>query len=153
MNAIKLHRIGNYLYRKKIPFIPKVIKGLIFFLYNSIVPSEAKIGLHTKLGYGGIGVVIHPKAVIGKNVLIGPQVTIGGKSNNPKLPIIGNNVYLGTGSKILGDVTIGSNVIVGANSVVIKSVPNNTIVAGNPATVIKSNVNIFDYCNLKNIDA
>ncbi|OJD72947.1 serine O-acetyltransferase [Bacillus sp. NH11B] len=152
MNAINLYRVGNYFYRKKVPVIPKIVKGVIFFLFNSIIPSETKIGMHSKCGYGGIGVVIHPKAIIGKNVLIGPQVTIGGKSNNPELPIIGDNVYLGTGSKVLGNVTIGSNVIVGANSVVIKSVPNNTIVAGNPAVVIKSNVNIFEYCNLKNMD-
>lgn len=152
MNAISLYKIGNYFYKRKVPLIPKLIKGLIFIIYNSIVPSECEIGRNTKLGYGGIGVVIHQKAKIGRNVMVGPQVTIGGRSNKKDVPVIGNNVYIGTGAKILGDITIGNNVLVGANAVVIKSVPDNTIVAGNPATILKTDVNIFEYCNLKEID-
>lgn len=83
--------------------------------------------------------------------MISPQVTIGGKSNIPRVPRIGSNVYIGTGSKILGDIEISDNVIIGANSVVLKSVPSNCIVAGNPARVIKENVDIFEYCNLPRI--
>lgn len=148
MNAISLYRIANKLYKYKIPIIPKIIKGVIFLLYNSIVPYECSIGKYTKLGYGGIGVVIHSKAIIGENVMIGPQVTIGGRSNNPNVPRIGSNVFIGAGAKILGDVVIEDNVIIGANAVVIHSVPKNSIVAGNPAKIIKSNIDIFEYCNL-----
>jgi serine O-acetyltransferase len=148
LNAITLYRLSRFFYKNKIPLIPKIIKGIIFLLFNSIVPFECKIGKYSKCGYGGIGVVVHKRSIIGENVLISPQVTIGGKSNNPNVPTIGNDVYIGTGSKILGDVKIGDRVIIGANSVVIKSVPSDTIVAGNPAKVIKSNVDIFQYCNL-----
>lgn len=151
MNAIKLYRVANYLYKKRIPILPKLIKGVIFLLFNSAIPYECSIGKGSKCGYGGIGVVIHKNATIKNNVMISPQVTIGGKSNIPRVPRIGSNVYIGTGSKILGDIEISDNVIIGANSVVLKSVPSNCIVAGNPARVIKENVDIFEYCNLPRI--
>ena len=151
MNAIKFYNLARYMYNRKIPFLPKLMKGIIFLLFNSIIPYECEIGKKSMCGYGGIGVVIHKNSIIGENVMIGTQVTIGGKSNNPKVPVIGNNVYIGTGSKILGDVTIGDNVIIGANSVVLKSVPSNCIVAGRPAKVIRENIDIFEYCNLPKI--
>lgn len=152
MNAITLYRISHFFYRMKIPLIPSMIKVLIFLIFNSIVPYQCKIGKYTKLSYGGIGVVIHKRATIGDNVMIGPQVTIGGRSNRKEVPTIGNNVFIATGSKIIGDVKIEDNVVIGANSVVITSVPKNSIVAGIPARVIKSNVNIREYCNLPRED-
>ncbi len=62
----------------RIPFIPKLVTLLIFLIYNSKVPYLARIGKGTKLGYGGIGVVIHSESVIGRNCSVGQQVTIGG---------------------------------------------------------------------------
>jgi len=62
----------------RIPFIPKLVTLLIFLIYNSKVPYQARIGKGTKLGYGGIGVVIHSESVIGRNCSVGQQVTIGG---------------------------------------------------------------------------
>jgi serine O-acetyltransferase len=109
---------------------------IIFLLFNSVIPATAKIGDNSRCNYGGIGVVIHPKATIGKNVIIGTNVTIGGNFNG-KRPVIGDNVYISTGAKILG-CSIGSNVIVGANSVVVKDVGDNVVVAGIPAKVIRT---------------
>ena len=57
------------------------------------------------------------------------------------VPVIGNDVYIATGAKILGPITIGNNSVVGANAVVIHNVPENTVVAGLPAKVIESNIN------------
>jgi len=73
---------------------------------------------------------------IGENCWVNPSVTIGYK-NEKGIPIIGNNVYIGAGAKILGPLTIGDNVIIGANAVVTKSVPSNCTVAGVPARIIK----------------
>lgn len=141
LNAIIFYRIGNFCHKYKIPFVSIFMKLIIRIIYNCAIDCSTIIGKKTFLAYGGIGVVIHKKSVIGSNVNIGQQVTIGGKSGNPNLPVIGNNVFIGAGAKILGDVKIGDNVIIGANSVVIKDVLANTTVAGIPARVIiKKNI-------------
>ena len=137
MNAIKFYRIGNYCYRKKIPLIPTVTKILIYLLFNSVIPYSCVIGEKSKFAYGGIAVVLHSRAVIGKKVIIGQGVTIGKKLSVNEIPTIGNNVYIAAGSKILGNVKIGNNVIIGANSVVTQNVPDNVIVAGAPAKIIR----------------
>ncbi len=100
-----------------------------------------QVGGGTKFGYGGIGVVIHARAVLGKNCSIAPNVTIGGKSRWYEVPVIGDNVHISGGAKILGPIRIGNNVTIGANAVVVKDVPDNCIVAGVPAKIIKTNVN------------
>lgn len=69
--------------------------------------------------------------------MIGPNVTIGGRSGHYEVPIIGNNVEISTGSKVLGPIHIGNNATIGANAVVIKDVPENAVVAGIPAKVLK----------------
>lgn len=68
-------------------------------------------------------------------------MTIGGRLKISGVPVIGNDVYIATGAKILGPITIGNNSVVGANAVVIHNVPENTVVAGLPAKVIESNIN------------
>ena len=70
---------------------------------------------------------------------------MGGTSHKYNVPIIGDNVYIGAGAVILGEVTVGDNVVIGANAVVTKDVPSNSIAAGVPAKIIKENINISDY--------
>lgn len=108
-----------------------------FLMFNSHIPASCTIGKGTRFAYGGIGVVIHANCVIGDDCIIGTNVTIGGRSGRIKPPTIGNNIYISTGAKILGDIQIDDNVIVGANSVVIKDVPRNAIVVGVPSRIIK----------------
>ncbi|WP_413537678.1 serine O-acetyltransferase [Enterococcus malodoratus] len=81
------------------------------------------------------GIVINQEAVIGKNVSIRHQVTIGEK--NGVSPTIGDNVDISMGAKIIGGITIGNNCVIGANAVVTKSFPDNSILAGVPARIIK----------------
>lgn len=145
LNSIHLYRIARWFYLRRIPVIPSLITGVVFLLYNSYIPASADIGPGTKLGYGGMGVVIHSRAKIGSNCIIGQQVTIGGRSRHLGVPVIGDNVYLGAGSKVLGPVTLGSDVVVGANAVVIHDIPDGCVVAGVPARIIKRGVKMRDY--------
>lgn len=109
-----------------------------FLIYNSKIPYQAKIGRESTFGYGGMGVVIHSKSIIGENCTICQQVTIGGgNSRFPGVPVIGNNVYIAKGSIVMGGITIGNNVTIGANAVVTKPVPDNAIVAGVPAKILR----------------
>lgn len=128
-----LYRLGNIFLKFKVPFANILFKFLIRLICNSVVEPKNQIESGTKFAYGGISTVIHVKAVIGKNCLIGPNVVIGGRSKIKKVPTIGDNVYIGSFAIIIGDVKIGNNSIIGAGSVVTKNVPPSSVVKGNPA--------------------
>lgn len=138
LNAMFFYRQARWLYLHHVPFLPKLLELLIFLIYNSKVPYQAEIGKGTFLGYGGIGVVIHIKSKIGCNCTISQQVTLGaGNPHYPGAPIVGDNVYIAKGAIVFGGITIGNNVIIGANAVVNKPVPDNAIVAGVPARILR----------------
>lgn len=142
---IHWYRFNHWLKQHHVPILPKLIWKLQYLLFNSSVPASCTIGRGTKFGYGGIGVVIHARSVIGRNCIIGANTTIGGKSGGYEVPVIGDNVEISAGARILGPVRIGNNVIIGANAVVVKDVPDNCIVAGIPAKIIKENISLEDY--------
>lgn len=138
LNAIFFYRISRWLFLHHVPILPKLITLFIFLTYNSKVPYQASIGKGTVLGYGGIGVVIHKKAVIGKNCMIGQNVTIGGgNSHYPGLPIIGDNVHINHGAVVFGGINVGNGAVIGANAVGNKPVPENAVVAGVPAKILR----------------
>lgn len=150
MNAINLYRKARWCYLHKIPLVPKLLKGIIFILYNTVIPYTTEIGKGTKFAYGGIGCVIHGRTVIGDRVIIGQNTTVGRSLDPEDYPIIGNDVYISAGARIIGNIRIGNNVIIGANAVVCKDVEDNCVVAGVPAKVIRTiDVSIWDL--LKNI--
>lgn len=151
MTAIKFYRIAHKLYLMHIPLLPKFLYRLIYFVNNCHLHYSTEVGRGTTLAYGGIGVVIIKNAIIGENCVIESNVTIGGRNNNPDVPVIGDNVFIGTGARILGDVHIGNNVIIGANAVVLHDVPDNCSVAGVPAKILHENININEKCNLSSI--
>ncbi len=74
---------------------------------------------------------------IGSNLHVKHNVTIG--NANGGLPVIGNNVHIGCGAVVAGNITVGDNVMIGANCVVVKNVPSNCTVVGNPAYIVKLN--------------
>lgn len=144
MNAVKFYRIERWLYLHHITFLAKFIRALIFLFYNSFISYTCQIGQGTTFAYKGMGVVVHSNAVIGDNCIIAQQVTIGGRSKQKNVPRIGNNVYIGCGAKVLGDITIGDDVVIGAGAVVINSVESGCCVAGVPARVIKKGIKMHD---------
>lgn len=108
---------------------------------NCELPSRLKCGRGLKL-FHPYGIIINQGASIGANATIRHQVTIGEKKG--KSPKIGNNVDISMGAKIIGDITIGDNCIIGANAVVTKSFPDNSVLAGVPARIIKRREEIND---------
>lgn len=142
---IHFYRLANWCWRHKIPVMPKLIYYLQYLLFNSSLPASCHIGGGCKFGYGGIAVVIHARAKLGKNCMIGQCVTIGGKSGWYEVPEIGDHVHISAGSRILGPIKIGNNVFIGANSVVTKDIPDNCVVAGIPAKILARNINMDDY--------
>lgn len=108
------------------------------FLCKIFGSTKIKGGL---MCYHPFATVINAKS-IGENFQFRNGLTIGNKENNNKLlPVIGDNVTVGVNVAIIGDITIGDNVIIGAGSVVIKDIPSNSIIAGNPAGVIRTLTN------------
>lgn len=144
-NPLHMYRVARQLHSWRIPIVPRFITYFIRFFWAAYIPHTAEIGEGTMLGYGGLGVVIHGRAVIGKNCLIGQHVTIGGTSQKYDVPILGDNVFVGAGAKILGPVRIGNDVVVGANAVVLTHLPDNSLAVGIPAKVIKTGIKMVDY--------
>lgn len=150
--SVKLYRIGNFFHRNGFKKIGLVISGLNRIIFSTWIPSSASIGSNFKVGYLGLGVVIHHNSTIGDNVTIAQNVTIGRNFGDKKVPKIGNDVYIGTGSVVFGEITIGNNVIVGSNSVVNKDVPDNCTVVGNPFRIISQNRR-YKYYDIDKIEA
>lgn len=140
-----IYCLSNFLYKLKVPVVPTIFVWINRILWGTYIPASCVIGKGTKFGYGGSSVVIHARAIIGKNCNISPCVTIGGRSRIYDVPVIGDNVFIGGGVKVLGNVKIGNNVVIGANAVVIHDIPDNCIVAGIPAKIIKTNINVEDH--------
>ena len=135
-NAIFFHRIGRWCYKNGIPVVPKIIQGIIFLLYNSKITAETEIGKKSFFVCKGISTVLIPGTIIGSNTIIGLRFSTVRKFPYKKVPVIGNNVWLGPNSVVAGPVFIEDNSIIAANSFVNKSVPSGAIVAGNPAKII-----------------
>ena len=137
-HAILLHRITHFLYKLRIPVIPRLLSFINRFLTGIEIHPAAKIGPGFFIDHG-MGVVIGETTEIGENVTLYQGVTLGGtgKETGKRHPTIGNNVVIGAGAKILGNIRIGNNVKIGANSVVIKDVPDDSTVVGVPGIVVR----------------
>lgn len=122
MDALKIYRISNWFYKKNLKILSYLLDKINYLLHNSSIPGSCMIGKNTQIAYGGIGVVIHARAIIGENCLIGQGITIGGRNGLKEVPVVENNVYLGAGCRILGSVKIAPNNIIAPNSVVTKSI-------------------------------
>jgi serine O-acetyltransferase len=137
MSVMTLYRVGRWCYVRRVPVVPQVMYRLIFLLAGAVVPMSVEIGEGTQLAYGGNGVVLHRRARIGRNVVIAPQVTLGGRNGLEDVPVVEDDCYLGSGAKILGPIRIGRGAHIGANAVVIKDVPEFAVAAGVPARILR----------------
>lgn len=134
--------IFSYVLLSTESFVVLFIEGLekCRFLTNGFIRGMTNLYIcTTDIGGGliiqhGFSTIINAKK-IGENCHIYQQVTIG--FNGTEQPVIGNNVRICCGAKVIGGVNIGNNVVIGANAVVVKDVPDNVVVAGVPAKIIK----------------
>lgn len=133
---VRFLRFKHFLYRKKIPLLPRLLDILTRVIFSCEIPASVSMGKGIVFAHYGIGVVIHRRSIIGENVKIYQNVTIGSR-NNVGPPIIGDKVLIGSGACILGNIRIGNNVQIGANAVVLYDVPDNSVVAGVPAKIIR----------------
>lgn len=138
-HAILMHRLAHKLYCWGVPLIPRLLSQISRFFTGIEIHPGAKIGRRFFIDHG-MGVVIGETAEIGDDVLLYQGVTLGGtgKEKGKRHPTIGNNVVIGTGAKILGNIRIGDFVKVGAGSVVIRSVPDHSTVVGVPGRVVRT---------------
>ena len=116
------------------------------FFYGFQIPIASKIGKGFYIGHYGT-IVLNAGTVIGDNCNIAHNVTIGQTNRGSKMggPIIGSKVWMGTGSVIVGKVSIGDNVLIAPNSYINFDVPSNSIVIGNPAIIYKSDSAVDEY--------
>lgn len=148
VHAVTIYRFGYWL-RNKNMLINIFLKPIYLFLHRRIiikfgidVMPSAKIGPGFYIGHFG-GIIVGGEVQIGCNVSISQGVTIGvsGRGKKRGSPTIGDNVYIGPGAKIFGQIKIGSNVSIGANSVIYKDIPDNTTVVLSPGFKIISRNN------------
>ena len=144
--AIVIHRLSHHLWSSRLPL--KLIARCLSQIGRSLTGVEihpgAKIG-HSVFIDHGMGVVIGETAVVGERCLLYQGVTLGGtgKEHGKRHPTLGNNVVVGAGAKVLGNIKIGSNTRIGAGSVVLKDVEADCTVVGIPGRIVhQSGVNI-----------
>lgn len=145
MNAMKLYYISRWLYLHHLKPLAEVYKAMIYLFCNCYIPYTADIGKNCSIAYRGMSVIVHSRAKIGNNCVIGSCVTIGGQKKQYEVPIIEDDCYIASGSKIFGPVVIGKGSFIGANSVVTRNIPPKSLVSGIPGKVVKENIDIKEW--------
>ena len=137
LQALFFHRFAHWLYRTGIPFVPRLISHLGRFVTGIEIHPGAQIGKGVFIDHG-MGVVIGETAIVGNYSLIYQGVTLGGtgKESGKRHPTLGENVVVGGGAKVLGNIQIGNDVRIGAGSVVLRDVPSDCTVVGVPGRVV-----------------
>jgi len=137
LQALLFHRFAHWLFVLGIPFVPRLISHVARFLTGIEIHPGARIGQAVFIDHG-MGVVIGETAIVGDYVLIYQGVTLGGtgKESGKRHPTLGENVVVGAGAKVLGNILIGNNVRIGAGSVVLRDVPSDCTVVGVPGRIV-----------------
>lgn len=140
IHARLAHMLSHFLYKKNLLFLARLISQLARFLTGIEIHPGATLGAGILIDHG-MGVVIGETAELGDRITIYHGTTLGGtgKEKGKRHPTVGDNVVIGAGSKVLGNIKIGSNSKIGANSVVLDDVPEGATVVGIPGKVVKIN--------------
>ena len=127
------HKIANWLYRKRMFYLARAVSQIGKKKTGIEIHPGATLGKYLFIDHGN-GVVIGEDTIIGDYVTIYHQVTLGATGNEAgrRHPTIGNNVLIGAGSKVMGNIKVGDNVKIGAGSIVLKDIKDNTTVVGMP---------------------
>jgi len=138
LHALVHYRIAHFFYKMRLYFLARLVSQVSRFSTGIEIHPGARIGKRFFIDHG-MGVVIGETAIIGDDVLLYQGVTLGGTGleKGKRHPTIGNNVVIGGGAKVLGNITVGDNSYIGANAVVIKDVPPNSTVVGVPGRITK----------------
>ncbi len=141
LHALWIYRLAHIFENLKIIIISRLLSAIGRFLTGIEIHPSAVIHGGVFIDHG-MGVVIGSTAVIGENVLIYSGVVLGSRKgsidnghNSKRHPTIGNDVIIGTGAKLLGNIRVGNNVKIGANAVVLKNIPDNSTAVGIPARI------------------
>ncbi|NET36595.1 MAG: serine O-acetyltransferase [Cyanothece sp. SIO1E1] len=137
LQALLFHRLAHGFWQLGVPLLPRLISHVARFLTGVEIHPGATIGKGMCIDHG-MGVVIGETAIIGDYALIYQGVTLGGtgKEIGKRHPTLGENVVVGAGAKVLGNIQIGNNVRIGAGSVLLRDVPSDCTVVGVPGRIV-----------------
>ena len=137
-HALLFYRVAHWLWKRRIPFIPRALSQFARFITGIEIHPGATIGSGMFIDHG-MGVVIGETTEVGDNVTLFQGVTLGGtgKQRGKRHPTLGSHVVVGAGVKVLGPIKIGDFVKIGANSVVLQDVPDHSTVVGIPGRIVR----------------
>jgi serine O-acetyltransferase len=152
LHAVWGHRLSHWMWRQKLHLVARLSSQFFRWITGIEIHPGAQIG-HRLLIDHGLGVVIGETSVVGDDVTIYQGVTLGGtgKERGKRHPTVGNHVSIGSGAKLLGNITIGDNCRVGAGSVVLRDVPENSTIVGVPGHIVLRNGRRVVITDLKEI--
>jgi serine O-acetyltransferase len=137
LHALWFHHLSHWLWRHGMRFLARFVSQVARFLTGIEIHPGAEIGRRLFIDHG-MGTVIGETAIVGDDVTLYQGVTLGGtgKEKGKRHPTLGNNIAIGSGAKLLGNITIGDNCRVGAGSVVLRNVPANSTIVGVPGHIV-----------------
>ncbi|MGB7600991.1 MAG: serine O-acetyltransferase [Candidatus Sulfotelmatobacter sp.] len=137
LHAVWAHHVSGWLWRHGMRLLARLVSQFARLFTGVEIHPGAEIGRRLFIDHG-MGTVIGETAIVGDDVTLYQGVTLGGtgKEKGKRHPTLGNNISIGSGAKLLGNITIGDNCRVGANSVVLRSVPPNSTIVGVPGHIV-----------------
>jgi len=138
LHALMFYKMARSMKSLSVPLLPRLFSQIGRWITGIEIHPCAEIGKGLFIDHG-MGVVVGETTILGDNVTMFQGVTLGGtgKEKGKRHPTIGNNVVIGAGAKVLGNIKIGNNVMIGSNAVVLRDVPDDSTVVGVPGRIAK----------------